>query len=557
MKRLIVINFLIFSLLTAFSQTESPQKGIYENAKTAYQSGDYSGAIALFDQILVPSKENSYAGYARYFKAYSLVNLKKYSDARFVLVKLLDEISDWEKKDEAQYLLAYSQILESQVVEANTSVNQISDSGLKDKGHNMIYHFASKDVDLEKLKIAQQKLKSDKDLAFILAQRLKGNTDQTNQTLFKYLISEYDFSPEDFSTVTGKKKSTYTVVLLLPFSLNNPKAYLNTPNLNIKKGVEYAIDSLKKIGVKINLITFDTEREKGRIEQILAMPDLKKVDLILGPVSDESCQKVAKFCNDNKIVNFNFSRDDKSLTGEFVYTLRNSYQSTAKQLAVMAKQNFDTTKSAVIYFNKSTEKIDSILAYNYKKELEKLGIKVSQIKGFSKDMTSLRSSITAISDASTSHVVVFSGDNQLMPSSIMSAWESANKVCPLIVSKEWLDQQVIGYEQFVRKNVHFIYNDYIAANDRFVNEINQQYLDDYGVKPLNLNYLAMGYDVMLFCGTNIFKNGTHFHTKFATMTYQKLPLTSGVNLSKSKSNAVLPVLKLDENYQFIWVNQPK
>jgi ABC-type branched-subunit amino acid transport system substrate-binding protein len=314
---------------------------------------------------------------------------------------------------------------------------------------------------------------------------------------------------------------------------------------------------LRKLGINIDLKIFDTEKYKGRINQILHSEGFKNVDLVLGPVSGESCVEVARFCNENKIVNFNFSREDQSFAlTNYTFSLRNSFSNTGKQLAKSAKENFDSTKNVKIFYYRSADKTDSLLAYSYKQELEKLKIKVALLKGVDKDMKTFKTWLSGVKDEETSHVMIF-GENSLMASNAISVWEAENKKAILVAPKEWLDIQLITYEQYFRKNIHFVYNDYISADYQILKATNAKYISNYGVKPMTYSYLAMGYDVMFFCGKLMGKNGNQFQSQFEEIGYTELPFTFGADLSKTKTNAIIPIVKFDANYNFVWVNQPK
>ncbi|SMO41403.1 ABC-type branched-chain amino acid transport system, substrate-binding protein [Saccharicrinis carchari] len=67
------------------------------------------------------------------------------------------------------------------------------------------------------------------------------------------------------------------------------------------QGVLIAVDSLKKQGVNIRLHTFDTAPDTNRVKQILALPQLKTVDLIIGPAYASNLNLVSDFSLKNQI----------------------------------------------------------------------------------------------------------------------------------------------------------------------------------------------------------------------------------------------------------------
>ncbi len=67
------------------------------------------------------------------------------------------------------------------------------------------------------------------------------------------------------------------------------------------EGALIALDSLKKQGVNIQLFTFDTAPDSNRVKEILAQPELKYVDLIIGPAYASNLKYVSDFSLKNKI----------------------------------------------------------------------------------------------------------------------------------------------------------------------------------------------------------------------------------------------------------------
>lgn len=61
------------------------------------------------------------------------------------------------------------------------------------------------------------------------------------------------------------------------------------------QGVLIAVDSLKKQGVNIQLFTYDTAPDTNKVKQILALPQMRAVDLIIGPAYASNLQLVSDF----------------------------------------------------------------------------------------------------------------------------------------------------------------------------------------------------------------------------------------------------------------------
>jgi len=67
------------------------------------------------------------------------------------------------------------------------------------------------------------------------------------------------------------------------------------------QGSLVALDALKKEGVNVNLFVYDTSPDTLKVSQILAKPELKHVDLIIGPAYSSNLKLVSDFSKMHKI----------------------------------------------------------------------------------------------------------------------------------------------------------------------------------------------------------------------------------------------------------------
>lgn len=113
------------------------------------------------------------------------------------------------------------------------------------------------------------------------------------------------------------------IALLLPFSIddnksrakldsasraNNPDKVIVTEMLprtifalEFYEGFLLAVDSLRKAGLSVSIYPYDTERDVAKVNKILSKPELKEMDLIIGPFFSEGLDKVNKFSEVNGI----------------------------------------------------------------------------------------------------------------------------------------------------------------------------------------------------------------------------------------------------------------
>ena len=71
--------------------------------------------------------------------------------------------------------------------------------------------------------------------------------------------------------------------------------------LEYYQGFLLAVDSLKKRGTSINVYAYDTEGKSSTLDNILSKPEMKSIDLIIGPADNNLIQKTAEFALKNEI----------------------------------------------------------------------------------------------------------------------------------------------------------------------------------------------------------------------------------------------------------------
>jgi LysM repeat protein len=95
-------------------------------------------------------------------------------------------------------------------------------------------------------------------------------------------------------------KKEMNIAITLPFQLNkitpNNKIDGNTKRfLEFYQGFLLAVDSLKKTGLSFNIYTFDSGKTEEEIQKILDLPEMKEMDLLIGPAYTSQIKKMADF----------------------------------------------------------------------------------------------------------------------------------------------------------------------------------------------------------------------------------------------------------------------
>jgi LysM repeat protein len=171
------------------------------------------------------------------------------------------------------------------------------------------------------------------------------------------------------------KKSEYKIAVLLPFGLDKSLgAGMKNLSTEYYMGMMLAVDSLEQLGIKAKIQVIDFPIDSAEVVSALKKPELKTMDLIIGPLFPQTADLVGAFCKTNKIrmvcpssVNSSILKDNP-----FVYT---AVASEITQLNILAKYTTENFKSAqVVLVNLDTKK-DADLYNAYRSKYNELAAK--------------------------------------------------------------------------------------------------------------------------------------------------------------------------------------
>lgn len=560
---LFLICFLQLTVLAIGQNQFSDFEAKYQAAKTFYANAQYPEAIKAFDEISAKEDQNPFMPYARFYKAFAYKHLGKFLEARFVLEVLPGVVPEWPKNDEVNYLLTEVNLDLKAYDHAAQSMAKIESPNLKTRSVNMLYHYVAKEKNLQNIQKVQQAFKKDKKLAKLCAFKAQKDPSEQSDFFYQYLLQDYKLDIKEFeSGKHGTKKQKYRVALLLPINKDNQAAYKGTTVLELYQGILLGFEELKSKGINIQLDVYDTQKDESRVKQLIADPGFVNYDLILGPLYSETSEVVAEFAEKNKIVMFNLlnRHGDISRGKSFVFNSLSTYELIGIKMADAAVTAFDTSKDVRIYYNLDDRASDSITARAYKNRLEQLGVKIGVFKSVRKGNQAIKSyqqSLEWAKESETGHVAIFATKNNLMASTLISVWENGNKQIPVLAPFQWLEIQLISYEQFLRRKIHFVAPEHLEESSKIIKDFKEAYHLKMGVKPINLMSAATGYSTALFCGEMLDQYGTFFHHQLLKSCQSPALLIQGADYSSYQSNGIVPLLKFDEDLNFVWLNKPK
>lgn len=97
------------------------------------------------------------------------------------------------------------------------------------------------------------------------------------------------------------KKETYNIAVMLPFYLDGGEPVYKDIATEFYMGVELAVDSLERMGLKAKLYVYDAKNDSAALVALLKKPEMKQMDLVFGPLIPQTADIVAKWCKENNI----------------------------------------------------------------------------------------------------------------------------------------------------------------------------------------------------------------------------------------------------------------
>lgn len=172
-----------------------------------------------------------------------------------------------------------------------------------------------------------------------------------------------------------KQYKTVNVAVMLPFMLDEVSATAESKRmLDYYEGFLLAVDSLKKQGHSYQVFTYDCGDSNYNIENILSKPEMKSMQIIFGPTSNNQIKLVSAYSKKNKIkmvIPFT-SKDTEVFNNPYIYQINTPQSYLYSEAYDCFTKKFAKTNVIFIDVYKNADKADFIKGL--KEELTKANI---------------------------------------------------------------------------------------------------------------------------------------------------------------------------------------
>ncbi|MCE7862623.1 MAG: amino acid ABC transporter substrate-binding protein [Bacteroidetes bacterium CHB5] len=526
MRKFLFLLLFVVSLLQASAQDFRKQ---FKQAKDLYEGKQYSAAMAAFKPLTVYDQANPFPEYASFYYALSANQLGYGSVAKDMFLQIKKLYPTWDQMQEVNYWLTKLYFDQGDIFQALKVAATVTGPSLQTGLTELKRYYLGKITDSETLKMVLEDYPEEREAGRALLKILGQQPAHLQETsMMELLITKFNLPRQKLVAVEAPKpvfKDSYRVALLMPFlaaTLDpSPVVKRNQFVLDIYNGVKLAADSLRKQGINLEIVAYDNERSPELTRKILAQPELKSADIIVGPLFPEEAKPVLEFALTNQIstlVNPASNTIDFA-PHPFSFLFQPSHETLGIRSAEWVAEHV-RRKNCLVYYGETVK--DSVMAFAFIKRALELGVKVVYAEEVHKEnsagiLTNLVSATEfdewknplqfKLKKDSLGSIFVAS-DNELIYSKVINGVETRKDSIVVIGQENWLTDTSIDYAKFERTQVSLAAPNFHALNSPAYSQFRKKFIQKHGFLPGE--YATLGYEVTMMLGQFFSKYGARF-----------------------------------------------
>lgn len=168
------------------------------------------------------------------------------------------------------------------------------------------------------------------------------------------------------------------VAVILPFSKAEEKVSAESQKMiNLYQGFLLAVDSLKQRGCNVEVFAYDEVSPASPVATILQKPEMKNMQLIVGPIRQWNVKSVADFAHQNGIAHVVPLSNDLSLVNEHPTTFQVNSHNSLMYNQVYNRFCLIHKDHNIIFVNMNDKGDNMPYITDFKKDLDDKGVKYS------------------------------------------------------------------------------------------------------------------------------------------------------------------------------------
>ena len=357
----------------------------------------------------------------------------------------------------------------------------------------------------------------------------------------------------------SKKMSTIKAAVVLPFNTDGT----GTRDQQVRM-VEYyegflmAVDSLKQMGVSIDLYTYDSGKSTESVKNILNKAEMKNMDIIFGPAHPEQVKPMAEFAQKNNVrlvVPFT-SKGEDVFNNPSVYQINTPQSYLYSEVYEHYIRKFPNAH--VVFLDAQTGHTDKDdFIKGLKEELKNNQITFKELKGESINPEGMKLAVDSLRE---NVIIPTSGRNvaliKILPQMVITSREHPNYNMKLFGYPEWQtytdDHLVSFFELDTYFYSSFYTNNLFPAAIQFTNAYRKWFSKD--MANTYPKYGMLGFDMAFFFLQGLHKYGSNFEENMNQMPVT--PIQTGFKFERVNNwggfiNRKVFFVNFTKNYELI------
>ena len=346
---------------------------------------------------------------------------------------------------------------------------------------------------------------------------------ETNETSTKLYSGQSLFIPININVESSDIKKTnkkFKIALLLPFYINLNDTLVasfedreeasevvlgkSKMALEFMQGINLSLDTIKKLGIGIDMIVLDTRNDSSKTVEIIKSKVLDTVDIVIGPIYSRNMDLVCKkYGNDkNKIIISPLSKSTEFLKNHSnSFMINTPFKNQTKIISDFIDKKYISKNIIICYDEK-----EKGLAMFMERKLDKSKNNISKMNMIYTHIDSIRHQFL------DTQIVILPSNNKSFVSRMLGTLGGIDSSFTVFGLSNIKNYDHLDIENLMHLDVHFpdpyYFNQLTKRDSLFLNKFEDKYL----ASPTRFSYVA--YSIMMhYCVEESLYNFENFRIK--------------------------------------------
>lgn len=559
-KSLILIITLVGLLASPALQAQD-YKRQYKAAREFFDNKNYGLAMEAFKPLIVYDKENSFLEHSSFFYALSAYHQKFPAVAKDMLLQIKQLYPNWSQMSEVNYWMAKIYFDQRQYFQAMQVLREYPALNQQQNVAEMKHHYLKEIEDVEVLRMMWEEHPEDKVVGKLLARAISKQPflDQDTQ-LVDSLITKFGLDRKEFEASlmpVNVFKDEYVVSLLFPFLAKTleptTSTKVNQSILDLYLGMKLAVDTLKSMGISIDLRSYDTERSSAVTATLLEVEELKSSDLIVGPLFQNQTKLVQDFSINNKINMMNPVSNNAEFIGPnpFGLLLQPSSETLGIRSAEWIAANI-ANRNCMVFYGEAAK--DTVTAASFLKRAEELELNVvfsekvsreNSVSIFNKLATPVeydefKNPVEFELKVDSIGSVFVASDDPIIYTKVISGVDTRGDSVIIVGNESWLNNAAANFATYERLHITMAAPTFTKLSSAAYISFRKEFIKRHGVVPTENS--KIGYEFMWFVGHSLKDHGVYFQEGVRQQPFIPGYMFRGYDFSSGQSNQFVPFI---------------